>query len=261
MNQDERERRNFVAAAVAAGTGLLLSACGKNDETKSGSQSAQQGQSQGDKEKSANKHEPDVTATEDLMREHGVLRRALLIYTETAPKLRANPSTVSPDALRKTAMLFRNFGEDYHEKKLEEAYIFPAVKKAGGEAANYADVLVVQHNRGREITDYILSVTNGAKIGAANAESLARALEGMVLMYQNHAAREDTIVFPAWKKSLSAKQLDEMGDKFEEIEKQQFGTDGYEDAVKQIADIESALGFTDLAQFTAPAPPKPAGSQ
>ena len=43
-----------------------------------------------------------------------------------------------------------------------------------------------------------------------------------------------------------------MGDKFEEIEQQQFGKDGYEDAVKQIGDIEGALGFADLSQFTAP---------
>ena len=47
-----------------------------------------------------------------------------------------------------------------------------------------------------------------------------------------------------------------MGDKFEEIEQQQFGKDGYEDAVKQIGDIEGALGFADLSQFAAPPPPK-----
>jgi hypothetical protein len=28
---------------------------------------------------------PEVTTTEDLMREHGVIRRALLVYIETAP--------------------------------------------------------------------------------------------------------------------------------------------------------------------------------
>ena len=31
--------------------------------------------------------EPEVTATEDLMREHGVLRRALLVYSESIPKI------------------------------------------------------------------------------------------------------------------------------------------------------------------------------
>jgi hemerythrin-like domain-containing protein len=190
------------------------------------------------------------------MREHGVLRRALMVYAETAPRLRSNPSSVVPDALQKTAKLFRAFGEEYHEKKLEETYIFPAVKQAGGPAAALPDVLVVQHNRGREITDYIIAVTQGAKLGATNAEPLAHALEGFVLMYQNHAAREDTIIFPAWKQTLTARQLDEIGDKFEDIEKEQFGSDGYEDAVKQIGEIEGALGLADLGQFTAPPPPK-----
>jgi hypothetical protein len=49
--------------------------------------------------------------------------------------------------------------------------------------------------------------------------------------------------------------LDQRG-QFEEIERQQFGKDGYEDAVAQIGQIEQALGFADLAQFTAPPPPK-----
>ena len=198
----------------------------------------------------------EVTATEDLMREHGVLRRALLVYSAASIKLRGNVSAVAPDALQKTAKLFRAFGEEYHEKKLEEAYIFPAVKKAGGEAATYPDILVVQHDRGREITDYIISVTQGAKLDGSNAEPVAKALEAFVLMYRNHAAREDTIIFPAWKETMTGKQLDEMNDKFEDIEHEQFGEDGFEDAVKQISAIESSLGLADISQFTAPPPPK-----
>jgi hemerythrin-like domain-containing protein len=198
----------------------------------------------------------EVTATEDLMREHGVLRRALLVYSATAIKLRANPSAIAPDSLQKTAKLFRAFGEEYHEKKLEEAYIFPAVKKVGGEAASYPDILVAQHNRGREITDYIISVTQGAKLGTSNSDALANALEAFVLMYRNHAAREDTIIFPAWKETMTGKQLDEMSEKFEDIEHEQFGEDGFDDAVKQISAIESSLGLADISQFTAPTPPK-----
>src|SRR5207249_1281789 len=136
-----------------------------------------------------------------------------------------------------------------------EAYIFPAVKQAGGPAAGYPDILVSQHQRGREITDYILAVTQGAKL-SGNADALEKALDAFVLMYQHHAAREDTIVFPAWKQTLTAKQLDEMGDKFEDIEQEQFGKDGFEDAVRQINDIEGSLGLSDLSQFTAPPPPK-----
>jgi hypothetical protein len=46
-----------------------------------------------------------------------------------------------------------------------------------------------------------------------------------------------------------------MNEKFEDIEHQQFGEDGFENALKQIAEIEQSLGLSDLAQFTAPAPP------
>ncbi|HVV70715.1 MAG TPA: hemerythrin domain-containing protein, partial [Verrucomicrobiae bacterium] len=63
------------------------------------------------------------------------------------------------------------------------------------------------------------------------------------------------IIFPAWKKAIGPHNVEEMGDKFEDIEKAQFGGDGFEDAVKQIGAIEQALGFADLAQFTAPPPP------
>lgn len=191
------------------------------------------------------------------MREHGVLRRALLVYTAATVRLRKNPNDVSPDALQKTARLFRAFGEDYHEKKLEEGFIFPLIKQKGasGEAAKFGDILIVQHNRGREVTDYILSATNSAKIGA-NANALADALDGFVWMYQNHAAREDTVVFPAWKDLISEEDYKELGEKFEEIEHEQFGEDGFDNAVKQISEVESSLKLADIAQFTPPAPPQ-----
>ena len=207
-------------------------------------------------EKDDEDNEKEVGAVEDLMREHGVIRRAILVYRQAAAKLRVKPVSVDPDALRRTALLFRNFGEDYHEKKLEETHIFPAIKKAGGPAAAYVDTLIAQHQRGREITDYVLALTSKGAIGSADAEPLAHALDGIELMYEHHAAREDTVVFPAWKNALSAEQLGHMGELFEEIEQKQFGKDGFEDAVTQIAGIEEAFGIADIAQFTPPPPPK-----
>ena len=247
--ESSKTRRDFLRASAVVGTGLVLSSCVRSKTNTTGKAVTSPTPDE-------NKLGGEVTATEDLMREHGILRRALLVYSATAIKLRGDSSAIAPDALQKTAKLFKAFGEDYHEKKLEEAYIFPAVKKAGGEAANYSDILIVQHNRGREITDYIISVTQGAKLGASNAEPLAKALEAFVLMYRNHAAREDTIIFPAWKQTMTGRQLDEMNDKFEDIEHEQFGEDGFEDAVKQISAIENSLGLANIAQFTAPPPPK-----
>lgn len=195
----------------------------------------------------------DISATEDLMREHGVIRRILVVYRQSATLLRAKPASLRVDGLQRAAALMRSFGEEYHEKKLEEAHLFPAVRAAGGEAAREIDTLLAQHQRGREITAYILATT-GTTVGSA-AEPLARSLEAFALMYEEHAAREDTIIFPAWKKALSAKQLDQMADLFEEIEHQTFGKHGFDDAVEKIAAIEAALGL-EPAALTAPPPPK-----
>ena len=197
----------------------------------------------------------EVTAAEDLMREHGILRRALLVYQESAVRLRQDASSVPPDVLEKAANLFRVFGEDYHEKKLEEVYILPIVKKSPGWAAAYVDVLLDQHARGREITDYLLSITKADRIPSNSVEPLAKALESFVRMYEHHAAIEDTVVFPAWKAAIGQAELDELGAKFEEIEHQQFGDDGFEAALKRMEEIETSLGLSNLDMFTAPRHP------
>ena len=92
-------RRKLVIAASAAGAGLLLTAGNAGLVL-----AAQKGHGKG--------QEKEVGAVEDLMREHGVLRRALLVYTESVPKIRANPGGIPADALMRTAKLFRSFGED-----------------------------------------------------------------------------------------------------------------------------------------------------
>jgi len=232
---ESRRKALLMTAGAVAGTTLALAACG--------------GAESGSKE---------VLAVEDMMREHGVLRRALLVYAEAAARLRSGQGPVPADALGQAAALFRSFGEDYHERRLEEAFVFPAVEKAGGPTASLPAVLKAQHDRGREITAYITAVTRGGSIASANAGPLAQTLDGFVRMYQQHAALEDTQVFPAWKAAVSSHEYEELSDRFEELEKQMFGKDGYEDAVSRIGLIERAFGLDDAARLTPPAPPQPA---
>jgi hypothetical protein len=49
------------------------------------------------------------------MREHRVLRRALIVYVTAAVKIRIDPSMVPTHLLQRTAILFRVFGENYHQ--------------------------------------------------------------------------------------------------------------------------------------------------
>ena len=247
-----RNRRAFLVASSVTGTGFLIG-CRKDVAAQLTSTKVAHANPAASAPSKASE-EPEVTAVEDLMREHGVIRRALVVYREAGARLRSKPSAVPADALQKTARLLRSFAEDYHEKQLEEAHIFPSLKRAGGTTARNVETLIAQHQRGREITEYVIAVS-GAAIGQTRAEPIARALEAFTRMYEEHAAMEDTIVFPAWKKTMSAKQLDEIGDLFEDIEHKTFGKDGFDDAVEKIEAIENAFGL-DLAQFTAPPPPK-----
>jgi hemerythrin-like domain-containing protein len=255
MNEHD-SRRAFLSVA---GASALLAACRKAEraEPEPAGSSALTAPSTTTNAAQPAKEEKgeDVSATEDLMREHGVIRRVLVVYREAAARLRTKSATLPPDALQKAAKLMRTFGEDYHEKQLEEAHIFPAVMKGKSDLAGLVNTLIAQHQRGSEITEYVVAVTQKT-IGTQAAEPLARSLEAFARMYEEHAAFEDTIVFPAWKKVLSPKELDEMGDRFEDIEHKTFGKDGFDDAVDQIDAIEKTLGI-DLAGFMAPAPPKP----
>jgi hemerythrin-like domain-containing protein len=239
MTMEDRDRRAALASLAGAailGSNLAISACarGRDEEGKEGK-------------------EAEVTANEDLMREHGILRRILIIYREAAPKIVASSAAVDAGALGNAARLFQAFGERYHEQLLEEQHIFPIVRKAGGDAAALVDILLAQHIRGREITGYILDVTKSGRIGTGSAEELARTLIAFSRMYEPHAAREDTVVFPAFKIALGPKRYDELGDEFEDIEKREFGGDGFDMALAKIVEIERALGVDNLATFTAPA--------
>lgn len=208
----------------------------------------------GEQEKKAGGEAEEVTPNEDLMREHGVLRRILIVYREAAPLVLAS-GKMDVAALNQSATLFRDFGENYHEKMLEEAHVFPAVRKAGGEAAKLPDILVAQHQRGRQITEYIIDQTKSGSIATGQARGIASAMTAFARMYEAHSAREDTIIFPAFKKSLPESQFKELGEQFEDIEHKQFGADGFDVALGRMASIEQALGLSDLTHFTAPPPP------
>lgn len=198
--------------------------------------------------------EEEVGATEDLMREHGVLRRTLIVYSEAAALLLNRPQSLDPKALADAAELFREFGEEYHERYLEEQFVFPRLKQAGGDAAQDVDTLITQHRRGREITQFIATTAKQGRIGSESAGALANALTSFVRMYRAHAAREDTVIFPAWKK-VEGDHVKELAEEFEEIEHKQFGEDGFDKAVERITRIEQTLGLAALAGFTAPSPP------
>jgi hemerythrin-like domain-containing protein len=192
--------------------------------------------------------EMGVTPPEDLMREHGVLRRILHVYEEVHRRLKKNQD-FDPAVLSAAAGIIKKFIEEYHEK-LEEEYIFPRFVQAV-KLVDLVNVLKVQHQAGRQVTAYILAnATASAPKDPASRQKLAAQLHSFWRMYRPHAAREDTVLFVALRSVVSPREFAEMGDKFEDIEQERFGKGGFEKIVGEVADLEKKLGIENLAQFT-----------
>jgi hemerythrin-like domain-containing protein len=190
----------------------------------------------------------EISPAEDLMREHGVLNRLLLIYEEHRRRLEAKQD-FDPAVLTGAAGIVRHFVEDYHEK-LEEDYLFPRFRKAG-KLIDLVETLLQQHQAGRRLTALIqqLAVRGTAK-DEANRRQLSGALGSFIRMYRPHEAREDTVLFPALPKIVSPHELGALGEEFEKKEDQLFGDEGYFKVVDQVAALEKKLGIHELAQFT-----------
>ncbi len=198
------------------------------------------------------KSEAEVSPTEDLMREHGVLRRILLIYEHFQQN-----KPVDPKVITSAADIIRSFIEGYHEE-LEEDFLFPRFEKAG-KLTELVKVLREQHQVGRRLTAEIRQLATSESGRTADAGgNMARVMAAFVRLYRPHAAREDTVLFPALHQLVSAKEFDGLGDQFEEKERALFGKDGFERMVARVADLEQQLGMYDLEQYSKVAPsPKP----
>lgn len=221
-----RTRRGLLAGAAAGGALLLASRAGAAAHA------------------SAKAAEDWVSPPEDLMREHGVLERLLLIYDACAAKVTAGGKP--PATLGDAARLLRRFVEDYHER-LEENFVFPRFEKAG-KLVDLVQVLRVQHQQGRRITDDIERMAGSE--ADADRKGVVAAIAAFSRMYRPHAAREDTVLFPAFRDVVGPKEFHELGERFEDEEHRLFGKAGFAGIVDQVAALERTLGIEDLKQFT-----------
>ncbi|HEY6953690.1 MAG TPA: hemerythrin domain-containing protein [Flavisolibacter sp.] len=188
-----------------------------------------------------------VSPPEDLMQEHGLLNRVLLIYDTCRIQL-INKASFPREALSNAANVIRTFVEDYHEKQ-EEQYLFPRFQKAQ-QLTDLVHILLQQHQAGRRLTDEIMQLTKSPSTTEAESQRLVQLLTSFNAMYRPHEAREDTVLFPAFRKIVSKHEYDSLGEEFEKNEQKLFGKDGFESMVSKVAMIEKSLGIYELSEFT-----------
>jgi hemerythrin-like domain-containing protein len=238
MAERESSRRSLLVTAASAGAGWVLAGCA----------TASTGSTHGPEKPGGQKEEEEVSPAEDLMREHGVLRRVLLVYEESLRRL-AGGEKVPPQTLAGGAQIIRRFIEDYHEQ-LEEQFLFPRFERAG-KLLDLVGALRAQHTKGRQLTAEVLRLATPEGLGNPDSvASLTRTLQLFIRMYGPHAAREDTVLFPALRQVVSANEYDALGEDFERKEHELFGVDGFEGVVEEVATLEKALGIYELSSFT-----------
>lgn len=208
--------RRSVVSGLGLAAGALLSSCDRHDEV-------------------------EVSPGEDLMQEHGVVERILLIYDEAARRLES-AAALDLGVVAAACRVVQRFVQDYHERQ-EEDFVFPKLRAAGKQTELVA-VLLRQHQRGRELSADILR-----RCASGGGVELAGVMRSFSAMYRPHAAREDTVLFPAFRELLGNHAYRELGEKFEDNEHARFGEHGFENTVAEVARLEASLGIADLARF------------
>jgi hemerythrin-like domain-containing protein len=240
MTDNSSSRRDFFRVSALAGTELFLAGTAPTWAADPKPEPA--------KDAGQPKPEEDISPAEDLMREHGVLKRVMLVYEEVLRRW-DKKDDVPPEILADAAGMIRHFVEDYHEK-LEEDYLFPRFEKAN-RLTDLVQTLRDQHQAGRKVTDIVMQRANARDLkNTAERAKVAEAIRQFNRMYAPHEAREDTVLFPAFRSLVSGNEYDSLGEDFEKKENELFGEKGFEKMVDKVAGMEKKLGIYDLTQFT-----------
>ncbi len=200
------------------------------------------------KGKSLTRDDDEISPIEDLMREHGILNRILLIYEEVLSRMESRVP-FPPEVLSDAARLVRYFVEDHHGK-LEEDCLFPRFDK-DKKLADLVKVLRAQHRIGRRLTDHIMALAGPSGFQTSSvAKALARNIRLFGRMYRAHSAREDTVLFPAFYSVVSPEEFNETMEEFEARERELPGADAIGEVTEAVAEREKALGIHDLLRLT-----------
>jgi len=232
MERDVMYSRRLVVtgAGVAAGAALL----GQNAW----------GQAQSEtRERTA---EAEVSAAEELMRQHAVAGRLLLIYDKAAGP-ESGSAKPSAKALVSTAEMIRS-NVDEHHMKLEEESVFPLFQKSGT-MADLITVLREQHTAARGLNEVILRAAEKGE--STSTESLTRDLRAYTRMLAAHTAYEETVLYPQLRTVVSPQEYERMETTLREADRKKLGREGFAGLVAKVAELESTAGITGLAQFTA----------
>lgn len=152
-------------------------------------------------------------AIDDLKHEHNAILFALKILEGMNREL-ATRNNIDVIDVSDFLGFLKEFADKCHHGK-EEGFLFPALIKAGlSERQGPIAVMLSEHAKGREW----IQVMNAAIFPTLTPNEFRTASKGYADLLQAHIEKENTVLFPMAEKLLSATQLGELYESFENHE-------------------------------------------
>jgi hemerythrin-like domain-containing protein len=164
-----------------------------------------------------------MKATDELMAEHRVIERVILVLENGALRLEKGQA-VRPGLFIEATDFAKGFTDGCHHKK-EEGVLFPAMVAHGmpGESGPIG-VMLAEHEQGRALTRALRSAAQRLESGDQSAaqEVIANA-RGYSQLLRQHIMKEDRILFPMAGQVLPPGEQDRVADGFEKIDHEETG--------------------------------------
>lgn len=170
-----------------------------------------------------------MRATEELVTEHGAIKRMLRIIDEVSRRLDAGEPVATED-LEGIVEFIRVFADKCHHAK-EEGLLFPAMVEAGiPREQGPIGVMLSEHDVGRgyvgRMADAVRRYGGGDREAAAEVAENAR---GYAALLAQHIDKEDHILYPMADRVLTDERQRELLEEFEVIERDVVGAGKHEE--------------------------------
>ena len=182
-----------------------------------------------------------VSASEDLFRDHAVIRRLLLVFSYFSRRIR-HKEDYDERVLFDAAKLFGEFGS-YHADE-EEKLVFPLFRDT------YLQPITKgyeqDHVEVKALTAQLITLTKRSSYREAKAYSI---LDALVALYTAHAAHEDLSIIARLGSFISVDRTAKLVADMEQFERDRIGPKGFDQAVEMLSKIERPLGINTTALY------------
>lgn len=168
-----------------------------------------------------------MKATQILVDEHDVIRRALVVLDAVARTIAAGKQ-VSAERLDGLLEFFSAFADGCHHAK-EEGILFPALEASGiPREGGPIGVLLGEHVVGRSLVRAMRGEIPSLGDSAESRGRFARAAREYVALLERHIAKENDVLFRLAEQALSAEQDRQITEAFDRHEREEMGPGAHE---------------------------------